>query len=37
MNWIEIIIKILNFINEVILPFFAGVFGGIGDWNVVAW
>ena len=41
MNWIEILIKILDFFSEVILPLFAEIFGGFGgtiqDWNVITW
>jgi len=44
MNWIEILIKILDFFSEVILPLFSEFFGGFGgfggtiqDWNVVTW
>ena len=41
MEWMEILIKILNFISEVILPLFAEIFGGLGgtiqDWNVITW
>ncbi len=41
MNWIDILIKILDFFSEVILPLFAEIFGGLGgtiqDWDVITW
>ena len=41
MNWVEIISKILNFINEVLIPLFSQILDGIGgiiqDWNVINW
>jgi len=37
MNWIEILIKILDFISEVLIPLIAGIFGGIQDWDVITW
>lgn len=41
MEWVEIISKILNFINEVLIPLFSQILDGIGgiiqDWNVINW
>lgn len=41
MEWVEILIKILDFFSEVILPLFAEFLGSIGgtiqEWNVINW